>query len=278
MRVVILLALIALPSFAHAECAFQAERKLDIDAAGIDTLKLATGAGDLEVRGEAGLDRIEVRGKACASEEAALAGLGLEQNRSGASVSVSTRIPDHDNGISLWGSNYAYIDVVVRMPATLALEARDSSGDIDFDGIGGNVQLTDSSGDIELDDLGGNATVADTSGDIELRGLAGTFTVSSDSSGDIRITRVKGDALVREDSSGDIDFDDVAGSASVGRDSSGDISFHGIGKDASVGADGSGDVRATDVRGNFTVDRKSGGHDGIRYSDIDGKVSLPPET
>ncbi len=267
-----------LPLLAQADdCAFTATRSLDIDGAGLASLRLDTGAGDLDVVGVAGLARIEVRGKACSSEEEALAGIVLEQAREGSSVRVSTRIPDEGYSWRLFGSHYAYMDVEVRMPQALALALRDSSGDLDVSGVHGGLELTDSSGDITLRDLAGTVTLADSSGDIDLRGATGDVRVRSDSSGDIDLVDVRGNVEVTQDSSGDIDIRDVTGNAGVGSDSSGDIGFSKIGGDVEVGADGSGDIEASDVRGKLTVDRKAGGRDNIGYSRIGGAVSLPPE-
>ncbi|MGB8378188.1 MAG: DUF4097 family beta strand repeat-containing protein [Rhodanobacteraceae bacterium] len=278
LRTVIILALSGLPFLANADdCAFRADRSVDIDAGGLTGLKLDTGAGDLTVEGMPNLNRIEVRGKACASEQAALAGLQIEQRRDGASAIVATRIPDQGSSWSLFGNHYAYIDVTVRMPAQLALTLRDSSGDLEIGGVSGTVHLTDSSGDIRLHDLGGAVEISDTSGDIRADGIGGTITILSDSSGDIDIANVKGDAMVHQDSSGDIDLAHVAGNARVDRDSSGDIGFRDIGKDASVGADGSGDIFADGVRGNFSVGAKSSHGGEIRQRNVSGKVSLPPE-
>lgn len=258
------------------DCEFQAERSLDIDANGIEALRLDTGAGDLVVEGVVGLARIEVRGKACASEQAALDGIRLEQSRDGAIARAATKIPDEGHDWSLFGSHYAYMDVRVRMPAAMKLELRDSSGDIDVTRLAGDLDVTDSSGDMNLGDLGAGVAISDSSGDIDARGVKGGVTVRSDSSGDIDIADVAGDAIVEEDSSGDVSFRTIEGNARVDRDSSGDIEFDAIGRDASVGKDSSGDIRADTVGGDFRVERKSGGSDNIRHSGVKGKVSLPP--
>lgn len=267
---------VLLPSAALADdCAFRAERRLDIDAANLATLKLDTGAGDLDVKGVPGLARIEIRGKACASDEATLAELQLTQRRQGDVATAATVIPDSGGGLKLFGSRYAYIDVEVRMPPALKLELRDSSGDVEIAGLRNGLDLTDSSGDIGLRDLGGAVRISDTSGDIEADGIEGSITVDSDSSGDVEIRNVRGDAYVRNDSSGDLEFHHVGGRARVDHDSSGDIVFDDIGGDAGVGTDSSGDIRADRVRGDFTVESKAN-VDGIHYSDVGGKISLPP--
>ncbi len=274
---ILLLPLVLLPFAAQADdCRYTAERVLDIDAAGLSALHLETSAGDLQVRAEAGLARIEVRGRACHSDEAGLAGIQLREQRTGREASVSVVIPDAGSSSGLFGDHHAYMDVRVRMPDTIRLDLRDSSGDIEVEGLRAGLEVADSSGDIELDDIGGGIEITDSSGDIEVRRAKGDVTVRSDSSGDIDIAGVEGNVLVQDDSSGEIDIRDTSGDAVVERDSSGDITFAGIGGSARVGSDGSGDIRADQVRGDFTVERKSN-VDGIRHSGVGGRVSLPPE-
>ncbi len=277
LRIATMVILTALPLAARADdCAFSADRSLDLDAKGLSLFKLATGAGDLVVEGVPGLARIEVRGKACASEQDALAGIQFMQQREGATATVGTKIPDEGDSWSLFGSHYAYLDVHVRMPAALKLDLRDSSGDLEVSGLANGLDLQDSSGDILLHDIGGAVNVTDTSGDIDVRKISGDFTVISDSSGDINVDDVKGSAVVQEDSSGDIKLRHVGGDARVDRDSSGDIDFLDIGRDAVVGVDGSGDITADGVKGNFTVGAKSSSSGEIRHHDVAGKVTLPP--
>lgn len=277
LRVLVPVTLFLLPLAALADdCEYRADRSLDVDAKGLTLFKLDTGAGDLVVEGVPGLDKIEVRGKACTSEQDALAGLQFAQQREGSTVSVGTVIPDEaNNSWGLFASHYSYIDVHVRMPAGLKLDLRDSSGDLEVSGISNGLDLKDSSGDILLHDIAGAVNVTDTSGDIDVRGIAGDFTVISDSSGDINVENVKGSAVVQEDSSGDITLKHVGGDARVDRDSSGDINFIDVGHDAVVGVDGSGDITADGVKGNFTVGAKSGSSGEIRHQGVGGKVTLP---
>lgn len=279
LRVTTFLILTTLPLAAFAEdCEYRADRSLDVDAKGLTQFKLDTGAGDLIVEGVPGLATIEVRGKACASDKDALAGIQFAQQREGSTSTVGTVIPDEsNNNWSLFGSHYSYLDVHVRMPAGLKLDLRDSSGDLEVSGLTNGLDLKDSSGDILLHDLAGAVNVTDTSGDINVRHIAGDFTVISDSSGDIEVDDVKGSAVVQEDSSGDISLRHVGGDARVDRDSSGDIDFVDVGRDAVVGVDGSGDITADGVKGNFTVGAKSGSSGEIRHHDVGGTVTLPPQ-
>jgi hypothetical protein len=278
-RLIPLLVLAIVPLAAHAGdddgCRLRADRSLDVDAKGISTFKLDTGAGDLVVEGVPGLATIEVRGKACATDDKTLAAIQLAQQRDGATVTVGTVIPDTANDISLFSDHYAYMDVRVRMPAGIKLDLRDSSGDLEVSGLTNGLDLKDSSGDIKLTDLAGEVNVTDTSGDIEVSKISGNFTVLSDSSGDIDVDDVKGNAVVEEDSSGDITLRHVGNDARVDHDSSGDITFVDIGHDAIVGVDGSGDITADGVKRNFTVGAKAAKSGEIRQHGVGGQVSLP---
>ena len=61
--------LVLLPAFAAAnECQFTARHDFDVDAAGLATVAFALGSTDVVVEGVADLSKVEVRGRACASE------------------------------------------------------------------------------------------------------------------------------------------------------------------------------------------------------------------
>src|SRR5215472_13781105 len=117
-------------SAAAFECKFKAERPLDIDPAGLHALVLKLDSSDVRVRGVAGLAKVEVRGKACASQEDWLADLTVNQSREGDRVVVTTN-QHRENTISLFHASYAYIDLDVRIPADLALQIQSNSGDAD---------------------------------------------------------------------------------------------------------------------------------------------------
>jgi Putative adhesin len=256
------------------DCAFTARRDADIPAAGLSQFKLQTTAGDLQVTGVPGLDKIELRGRACASSAEALEQLQLRHDRSGADLRAFTTTVDDKSGFNLFGSNYAYIDLEVRMPQGLALELQDSSGDVVIEDAG-SLDITDSSGDLRIRDPRGDVRIRDTSGDIEIREAQGSVTVVSDSSGDIEVDGARRDVVVEDDSSGEIELENVSGNVRVGRDSSGDITFKQIGGNAEIGTDSSGTIRADHIKGDFRVGSKSGGRSNIEYSDVGGKVSIP---
>jgi len=257
------------------DCAFRADREFTADAAGLAALKLSTGAGDLRIEGVSGLTRIEVHGKACAGTQALLDQIKFDGKREGNAEVIGTVLPD-TNGTGWFGGDYAYLDVIVKVPKALALEVRDSSGDVDVNDVG-SISLDDSSGDINIHQVQGDVRINDSSGDIIVEEVSGNVLIPHDSSGDIRIARVRGSAEVSEDSSGDIAFEHVDGAAKVGSDSSGSITFRYIGRDASVVEDSSGDIDADAIGGDFSVQRKSGGARNIHSSNVAGKTPLPTD-
>ncbi len=229
------------------------ERKLEesMKVSG-ESLAIVAGAGDLEIIGDPGTDVVNVQARICASKSEWAEEAGVAMSSQG-DARVEVIIPK-TSGMGGWGNNYLSIDLVVRVPADLALDVKDSSGDVDMRGVGA-VTIKDSSGDIEISQAA-SVMVEDSSGDIELDGITGDVTVAQDSSGDIRGRDVGGSVVVARDSSGDIRFRDVSNDFLVERDSSGDVVAQGIGGDFAVLADGSGEIRHSDVRGSVDIPDK----------------------
>ena len=233
------------------QCKF--ENKLDetLSVSGSDSLFIAAGAGDLEITGVSGSEEVAIRGTACASKEEWLDEVRIE-TKSGERAEITVDIPETDNGWSLWGNRYVYVDLVLEVPDNLALEVRDSSGDIEIENVAA-LKLTDSSGDIHISRVSGQVELQDSSGDIRVDDLESDLTIVSDSSGDIHGTEIGGTVLVVSDSSGDIRFSGVGRDVIVERDSSGDIKVVKVGGDFKVLRDGSGDIGAEDVEGEVDI-------------------------
>lgn len=259
------------PAAAFDACEHSAERNLDIDARAIDTLALSARAGELEIRGEPGLEQIVVRGRACASDAERLADIRLTERRDGATAVVAVEMPEQDGG--WFGNAYQRLDLEIVVPARLALDVADTSGDAGIRGVN-RATVKDSSGDLEIEDIAGQLLLTDSSGDIDVRG-AGEVRVANDSSGDIDIADVSGSVAIDNDSSGDLIVRDVQGDARVDGDSSGDIRFADIGGSATVGNDSSGDIIADRIGRDFTVRNDGSGR--IRHTDVQGQVSVPED-
>ena len=227
------------------------EKTLDLSAAG--SLLINSTAGDLEVVGVPASQAAVIRARVCASREAWLAESDV-YTAAGNSAEISANLPDTGTSWS-WGSHYLWLDMYVEVPEDLALDIRDSSGDVLLKGPA-DVQIKDSSGDVEIRNALGAVTVSDSSGDIEIFGAGADVTIESDSSGDIDIADVNGNVLVMSDSSGDIDVSRVSNDVVVERDSSGDISASDVGGDFRVLKDGSGGIRSNGVKGQVQVPDK----------------------
>lgn len=229
-----------------ATCAYEKAIDLSLDLGGSELLSVAAAAGDLTITGGGAAAEARVRGKLCVSEQEWLDEAELH-TEGGRKASIAVSLP-HTGGWGFVPDRYAYLDLDIEVPAGLALDIRDSSGDVEVRGTG-PVTLHDSSGDIELEDVDGGAVLKDSSGDIELRRIVGDVTVRQDSSGDIYGKDIEGSVLIEHDSSGDIRFEDVRDDFVVERDSSGDIVADTVGGDFRVLNDGSGEVHFSNVSG-----------------------------
>lgn len=269
----VLTSLAATSAFAWGDdCAFTAERRVELDAASLSALEVRAGAGDLEIRGEPGLKTATAVGRACASTQELLDQSKLLKSGGGDEASIAVELPESMSG-GWFNESYAYIDLVVRVPETTGLDVTDSSGDTTVERVA-SLDVKDSSGDLTIRDIRGEVRVDDSSGDIEIA-RAGAVTINHDSSGDIDIDEVEHDAVVLNDSSGDIAIDDVHGNATVKSDSSGGIEFSRIRGNAEVGSDSSGGITATDIGGDFIV--RSDGSGGISHDKVLGRVQVPED-
>jgi len=229
-------------------CKYEKEIDLTLDVSDSDVLVIKAAAGDLDIRGTSDSDKAVIHGKVCVSKEAWLDDAGVE-TISGKQAQIIVNLPDSSGGWSLFGNNYATLDLEIDLPQDIALNVKDSSGDAAFRNIAA-MELQDSSGDIDIEDAKGPISVKDSSGDIEIEHVGGAVSIS-DSSGDIEIERVAGDLTIEADSSGDIRATDIDGTVLVKKDSSGDISVNSVGGDFRVLADGSGSIHSHDVKGDI---------------------------
>jgi Toastrack DUF4097 len=254
-------------------CKYEKEIDLTLDLSDSDVLAITAAAGDLEVRGVSGSDNAVIKGKVCVSKQAWLDKAEIETTP-GKRAQINVNLPESNGGWSLFGSNYATLDLEIELPQDIALDVRDSSGDatfrniaamelqdssgnIEIEGTTGPVSIKDSSGDIEIENVGGALSIRDSSGDIDIDQVAGDFTIEADSSGDIRARDIDGTVLVKKDSSGDIRVTQVTHDVIVEIDSSGDISVKEVGGDFRVLTDGSGAIRSQDVQGETQTPKDS---------------------
>lgn len=256
---------------AHAnECKYSAERKLAIDPQGLQALAFDMSSSDLHVRGVAGLTQIEVTGKACASAQDRLAGLTVAQKREGDVVTLTPHQAG-EQSFSIFGSSYAYIDLDVRVPTTLAVRVQTHSGDTTIDAVAA-LDFDSHSGDLVLNHVTGDVALSVHSGDVKARDI-GPLQVRRAGSGDVQASNIHGAVRVGHVGSGDMQFDDVAQGVSVQSIGSGNVNVHHAGGNVTIDAIGSGDVDVSEIDGDFVV--KSAGSGDIDHHGVKGKVDLP---
>src|SRR6185503_17619990 len=107
------------------DCRYQAPREERIDAAGLKTLHVIARAGSLRIEGRAGAATVEVHGTACAGRSSSLEQIRLRIDRSGATATVEALLPESFS----WRDDYGErLDLVLEVPAGLALDVEDGSG------------------------------------------------------------------------------------------------------------------------------------------------------
>jgi hypothetical protein len=285
-RLILLLLSLASPLALAQWCGESKTIEHQFDPSIFTEVELKALAGELEVTAGAS-DEIHFWGKVCTDTIAHLDMIDLDILQSEQKLTLAVIIPYHQDAFD---PDYASMDIELRLPATLALKLRDSSGDMLIDGvyvtsiedssgdmkvIDGLAELSvrDSSGRIQIHSHHNDVTISDSSGDIELKGIQGNVTIPGDSSGDIDIDDVLGTLRIERDGSGGIGIDTVGGDVIIGLDGSGDIDIESVGGKVSIGSDGSGTISVSDVDGDLEVLNKGSGD--IRTHSITGNVDTP---
>jgi DUF4097 and DUF4098 domain-containing protein YvlB len=259
-------AVLAISLPASADCDRRADKSADIDASGANKLVIDVGAGDLVVTGSASTPQVRARGEACADSQKLLDAIRIDTRRDGSTLFLTTVMPE---GRSIM--QQASLDLTIELPAGLAVEIDDSSGDIEVRKVAA-VKISDSSGDQSIRDVEGDVSVADSSGDIRIQTVRGNVAVR-DSSGDIRVTDITGNVTIPVDSSGGMSLQRIRGDVHILTDSSGDIVIADVNQNVQIDNDSSGDIRANDIGGNLTVAHDTTGD--ISHRNVLGKVDIP---
>jgi hypothetical protein len=282
---------LALPLAASAadDCRFEATRTADASTDGIKRIIVRAGAGELNITGEVGRRALNAVGEACASRENQLERLQLRLSREGDTLVLLTEIPEVAFNPSQWFGGAERIDLVVKVPAGIAVDIEDSSGEARIVNLGA-ARITDSSGDLQIESIKGDLTVDDASGSVTIRNVQGPIriadgsgemsiaevmgevTVTNDGSGSIAIADVQGNVTIGSDGSGEIRIERVSGSVKVENDGSGEIFVGTVKHDVSIDHDGSGEIVVENVDGDFIVGE--GGSGGIRHDKVGGNVRV----
>lgn len=270
-RILLLIAAVSTVSLG-ARAAYRESRDLTLSAADLDSLTVVAGPGNLDIRGVDGLDRIEAKAEIIVDRISESKGadyvaktvvFDLTERGGGARL-----VADHRTGAVRrdWSTR---INVIVRMPAGMALTADDDSGDLQIEHLKRGLHLRDDSGDATVRDIAGAVTINDDSGSLIVEAIGGALEIDDDSgelivrsirgavrigddSGDITVEDVTGDVRI-DDDSGDIRVTDIQGNVTI-RDDSGDITVHDISGDLDIPDAGSGRLHMNDIGGKVRVD------------------------
>ncbi|HET6804660.1 MAG TPA: DUF4097 family beta strand repeat-containing protein [Frateuria sp.] len=232
-------------------CPFEAPRNMSVDLAGVRGVQIEVRSFDLHVTGRAGAGKLDVHGRACASDRERLEQLVVTQRREGDQLILE--LGDGHGAFHLFGGGESDLDVNVELPANLPLTVDVGSGDADVSGVG-QLQSHVGSGDLHVRNVAGHFVTSVGSGDVEAHDV-GSLEVGSVGSGDFTASGVRGDARVGSIGSGDLTLRDVRGSVHAETLGSGDLDVDGVDGDFSLGAKGSGDVSHSSVKGKVDVPR-----------------------
>ncbi|GAB3287834.1 DUF4097 family beta strand repeat-containing protein [Pseudidiomarina andamanensis] len=197
-------------------------RNLSLDMTDIEEMKADTGAGSLEIIGEAGRTRIDVVAEVYYRDAEDIQ-LSLEKTGGNAVLTA-------DFASNSYRGDNPYINLTVRVPAELSIELNDGSGSIALRDVMGDLTIEDGSGSITIEH-GGNVDIDDGSGSITVRHLRGDLTIE-DGSGSIDIERVSGKVTI-DDGSGGIDVRHV-GDLKIIESGSGSLSIDGVGNSSKM--------------------------------------------
>ena len=220
------------------------QQQLNLDAGSLTELVANTGAGKLTVVGVKGLNEVVVHADIYSpSLDQDDVEIKLSLTRKGNQAYLLSEIhSDHVIGES------PFIDLLVKVPPTLALKINDGSGAIQIDDISADIDLTDGSGSIVINRIG-KLVLVDGSGSIDITDAKGAIRLQ-DSSGSIRISHVVGDVAIN-DGSGSIKVNQVLGQVEI--------------------EDGSGSINVANTKGLIIHNAGSGS---VNYHDIDGPLIL----
>jgi len=219
----------------------EASQQLTLTGAQLNRLQAETGAGSLQIIGEPNRQQIDVEARVHRYEDT-IVNLSLRQQGTTAML-VATTEQKFCMGQS------PYIDVVVRMPAALALQLTDGSGNIEIDGLTAAIEVEDGSGNLQIRG-GALAKITDGSGDIDISGIQGDLQIN-DGSGGIDAQNISGNVDI-DDGSGNIYVNEVKGTVQI--------------------EDGSGNINVKSAGALIVTEAGSGN---LNYSQIHGKLQVP---
>lgn len=167
----------------------------DVETSGAESVLVQTEAGDVELIATDGPAKVEAHIYAQTEERA-------DATRIRAVVSNDGRLEisiDWPGGERLQNES---CDIVARIPRMHGVWIRTGAGEIDVEGMAGEMLIETGAGDVDVDRHEGKVTVITSAGDVEIEDVTGPVSATT-KAGDVDLDRVRGTIDART-SAGDI--------------------------------------------------------------------------
>lgn len=148
-----------------------------------------------------------------------------------------------------------HVDLVVQIPAGMALTLVNYAGLTEANGIKNDLQVKTSSGDAHISDVHGQFSADTGSGDVHVANLTGDLTADT-GSGDVFAEHISGNVHA-DTGSGDVHVSESNSQTLYADTGSGDVTFSNVKGDMKLDT-GSGDVRLDGANGSLHADTGSG--------------------
>jgi DUF4097 and DUF4098 domain-containing protein YvlB len=169
--------------------------------------------------------------------------MNFESRLKGQTLEVETR-DNHNWSSGWWGSSNWGIRITVTIPEEFDMTIRTSDGDIEADGITGDINIQTSDGDVTIGKLEGPSIyIKSSDGDLTADGLIADDVDLRTSDGDVRTDLIKGGDVSLSSSDGDVTADRIEAELTSVRSSDGDLRIKIAG----------GDLRGRTSDGNIDV-------------------------
>lgn len=176
----------------HAEASETIEKRFEV--AGPPLLRVSNVSGETDITvGETSevlvRARKRIRGWSEDRAKRLLENVEIRMEQDGSEIRVEPRLFEQERGwLDLFRGGRVAVDLDIRVPREVAVEASTVSGDLSITGTRGQHEVRSVSGDVTLDDVQGPVLLRTVSGDVSATAYAGRLEANS-TSGDIEIRR-----------------------------------------------------------------------------------------
>lgn len=243
-----------------------------LDASGLKLFSIRVHDSSVQVEGIKGLTHIELIVVGCASSPRMLKTLRYQFSVGGPETALTVRKTPAFYFLRIFHhKRYAYFQMHVRVPESLAVKVNSDSGNIAAENLTTLTAKSDS-GDITVSHILGLFNVQSDSGDIYAQNL-GTVKVIKARSGDVQLLKVAGNVVAGSLGSGTLTIQTVHGNVAIQSVRTGTVRITQVEGNVALDKAGTGTVQVNTVGGSFIVRHAGDGE--IRYSNVKGVVSVP---